>query len=171
MISFVIFAKKIILQFGCGPGWPLSSASKFTNFFFRTTGLQHKFLILIESPNKFHLNLQNNNNNNKNKNKVGVVLGQITSNVNKKSKKTHIINSLLSYSAYGIHLKNGVEIINTWVEIFDQYSYRYHIWWKLGPNVCSIWVQKWQKKIIFTPVTSLPTQFSLKTKFLTAIVS
>ena len=87
MISFVIFAKKIILQFGCGPGWPLSSASKFTNFFFRTTGLQHKLLILIESPNKFHLNLQNNNNNNKNKNKVGVVLAKLRPMLIKKAKK------------------------------------------------------------------------------------
>ena len=37
-----------------------------------------------------------------------------------------------------------------------------------------MWVQlgsKMAKKVIFIPATSLPTNFSLKTKFLTAIVS
>ena len=79
--------KKLFCSSAVAQGDPFRAQASLPIFFFRTTGLQHKLLILIESPNKFHLNLQNNNNNNKNKNKVGVVLGQITSNVNKKAKK------------------------------------------------------------------------------------
>ena len=40
----------------------------FTNFFFRTNRLQHKLLILIESPNMFHWKSAN-------KSKVDVVFG------------------------------------------------------------------------------------------------
>ena len=69
---------------------------------FRITGLQLKLLILIESPNTFHWKPAK-------KIKMGVVLdknlGQIRSNVVKKSKEIGIINRFFSYFAQGMHFK------------------------------------------------------------------
>ena len=66
---------------------------------FRTTRLQLKLLILIESPNTFHWKSE--------KKGCGLLanLGQTGSNVVKKSKETGIINTFFSYFAWGIHFK------------------------------------------------------------------
>ena len=44
------------------------------------------------------------------------------------------------------------------------------IWALWGQNMGPDWVKN-GKKVVFTPATLLATQFSLKTKFLTVIVS
>ena len=44
------------------------------------------------------------------------------------------------------------------------------IWTLWGQNVGPGWVKN-GKKVVFTPATLLPTQFSLKAKFLTVTVS
>ena len=87
MISFCYFCKKNYFAVRRWPKLTPFERKQVYQFFFRTTGLQHKLLILIDPPNIFFFQ------------KKKMVWGQITFNVKTKSKKTHIINSLLSYSA------------------------------------------------------------------------
>ena len=56
--------------FLCKLGPKKQSARGFANIFFRTAGLQHKLLILIESPNIFHWKWKSAK-----KSKVAVVFG------------------------------------------------------------------------------------------------
>ena len=62
MICFCYFCKKIVFISGVAHNDPFyvqigpqkTIFQRFYQHFFRTNGLQHKLLILIESPNIFH---------------------------------------------------------------------------------------------------------------------
>ena len=101
--------------------------------FFRTNGLQHKLLILIESPSIFHWKSAK-------KSKLGVVFeAKFGPNYVQCCEKTKKLFQIFAFSGYR----------NTWVEIEDQNSKKYHIWRKLGLNFClPFWVKN-SKKWLF----------------------
>ena len=82
----------------------------FTNFFFRTLGLQHKLLIWIVSPNIFHWKSAK-------KSKVAVVFGVQCCEKNKETGISmgffHILHEVYIYK------QKGSRYINTWVKIED----------------------------------------------------
>ena len=96
MIWFWYFCKKIVFYFGVAHGDPIFTQVGTKN------GFQLKLLILIESHNIFYWKPAK-------KIKVGVVLGQnlgqIRSNVVKKSKDIGIIKRVFSYFTWGIPFK------------------------------------------------------------------
>ena len=98
--------------------------------------IESLLLILIGSLNIFHW---------KSAKKEKWVL----SNVKKRNIETRIINTLFSGFAWGKHSETKSSAYrDTLVEIYNQYSKKYHIWRKLGQN-SPILGNKWQKMIIF----------------------
>ena len=95
MIWFWYFCKKIVFYFGVAHGDPIFTQVGTKN------GFQLKLLVLIEPHNIFYWKPAK-------KIKVGVVLGQnlgqIRSNVVKKSKDIGIIKRVFSYFTWGIPL-------------------------------------------------------------------
>ena len=91
----------------------------FNQIFFRTSWLQQKLLISIESPNTFHWKSRT-----KEESGCGLRgqnLGQVRGPMVWKSKETSIFSGLFSNFAWGIHLKarrDGYR--NTWVGIEGQ---------------------------------------------------
>ena len=119
---------------------------RFYQLFFRTNGLQHKLLKLIESPNIFNWKSA------KKKQSGCGLWGKIWAKLGPmlwKNKETGIINGLFSNFAWGIHLKaRSSGYRNTWVEIEGQNSKKYHIWRKLGLNFCPpFWVKNSKKQL------------------------
>ena len=117
MICFCHFCKKKnFVCVGCGPYQPLFSefGHKNDNFYrfhqniLRTTGLQLKLLMLIESPNIFHW---------KPEKKMGVILvknlGQISSNVVKKVKNLALSISFSHMLHREYILKQEVVVVKT----------------------------------------------------------
>ena len=117
MICFCHFCKKRFCLFWV---WPILTPSfdqvgpkngnfqRFQQKIFRITGLQLKLFILTECINIFHWKPAK-----KLKKKWVWSLGQIRSNVVKKSKETGIINRFFSYFAQGIHFKARRVVIQT----------------------------------------------------------
>ena len=68
-----------------------------------------------------------------------------------KNKEIGIINGLFPNFALGIHLKERIsDHRNTWVEIKNQNSKKYHILRKLGLNFCPLFWVKNSKKQSFS---------------------
>ena len=127
--------------------WPIMTSflckkaifKRFCQIFFGTTRMQHKLLILIESPNIFYWKSAKKG---KQMWSLGQNLGRTRSNVAKKQQNWHFDCFFFSYFPWGIQLKarrsvNG----NTQVEI----SQKYHISRKLGQNFCPFWVKNSKK--------------------------
>ena len=117
--------------------------------------LQHSLLILIESPNIFNWKLGGLSESVKKGKFVTKIF--LSDNVESSSKRNN-----KKQKVWWLYLINYVKPDQSNL-LTDPQAF-----W--GQNVGPSWVKN-GKKTIFIPATSLPTKFSLKTKFLTATVS